>query len=59
MQDEKYSIDGKWPNFKSQNDMFDWLEEQRDIKAGRCASHGSQGISPDAAESSNEPLSAV
>ena len=59
MQGEKYSIDGEWPEFKSQNDMFDWLEEQRDLKAGRSASRDSQGICQDAAESSSEPLSAA
>ena len=59
MQEAKFSIDGKWPEFESQNDMFDWLEEQRDLKAARCVSRDSQEIFQGAAESLSEPLSAA
>ncbi len=57
MQDEEYSIDGQWPKFESQNDMFDWLSEQRALKEGRYAARDVSGIFPDPDGSSSEALS--
>lgn len=58
MQSEKYNLDGEWPEFQSQNDIFDWLSDER-TKAAQCVPRDVSGISPIAVENSSEALSAA
>jgi hypothetical protein len=59
MQDEKYSIDGEWPEFESLGALFDWLSDERYLKAAPSSLNDNLETSRVSAESQHEALSAV
>jgi hypothetical protein len=56
MQHQKHCLDGEWPDFDCLGELFDWLDEQRDLKVAQCASRESSETFQDAAQSLSESL---
>jgi hypothetical protein len=56
MEESNYNIGGEWPDFDSLGELFDWLSDQRDLKAAQSSSHGNPEISKGSAGFQREVL---